>query len=93
MISPFGKIVELAAQCYEAGQWQQAELLCGQALRSDRANVDALYLLGLDPIEETTADINSYGFRSQRCCADALDQCHKILRKKPQRYVDSRRRH
>jgi RNA-directed DNA polymerase len=30
--------------------------------------------------EETTADANSYGFRSQRCCADALDQGHKILR-------------
>src|SRR5207247_5075038 len=47
---------------------------------TDRA-MQAVYLLGFDPIEETTADINSYGFRSQRCCADALDQCHKILRK------------
>jgi RNA-directed DNA polymerase len=47
---------------------------------TDRA-MQALYLLGLDPIVETTADANSYGFRSQRCCADALDQCHKILRK------------
>jgi RNA-directed DNA polymerase len=46
---------------------------------TDRA-MQALYLLGLDPIEETTADASSYGFRSQRCCADALDQCHKILR-------------
>jgi RNA-directed DNA polymerase len=46
---------------------------------TDRA-MQALYLLGLDPIVETTADANSYGFRSQRCCADALDQCHKILR-------------
>jgi RNA-directed DNA polymerase len=47
---------------------------------TDRA-MQALYLLGLDPIVETTADANSYGFRRQRCCADALDQCHKILRK------------
>jgi RNA-directed DNA polymerase len=47
---------------------------------TDRA-MQALYLLGLDPIVETTADANSYGFRSQRCCADALDQCHKVLRK------------
>jgi len=47
---------------------------------TDRA-MQALYLLGFDPIEETTADANSYGFRSGRCCADALDQCHKILRK------------
>jgi RNA-directed DNA polymerase len=43
--------------------------------------MQALYLLGLDPISETTADANSYGFRSRRSCADALDQCHKILRK------------
>jgi RNA-directed DNA polymerase len=43
--------------------------------------MQALYLLGLDPIVETKADTNSYGFRSGRCCADALDQCHKILRK------------
>jgi RNA-directed DNA polymerase len=47
---------------------------------TDRA-MQALYLLGLDPIVETTADPNSYGFRNQRCCADALDQCHKILGK------------
>jgi RNA-directed DNA polymerase len=47
---------------------------------TDRA-MQALYLLGLDPVVETMADVNSYGFRSQRCCADALDQCHKILRK------------
>jgi RNA-directed DNA polymerase len=47
---------------------------------TDRA-MQALYLLGLDPIGEATADANSYGFRSQRCCADALDQCHKVLRK------------
>jgi RNA-directed DNA polymerase len=46
---------------------------------TDRA-MQALYLQGLDPIEETLADANSYGFRKQRCCADALDQCHKILR-------------
>ena len=46
---------------------------------TDRA-MQALYLLGLYPIEETLADRNSYGFRLERCCADALDQCHKILR-------------
>jgi RNA-directed DNA polymerase len=50
---------------------------------TDRA-MQALYLLGFDPIEETTADVNSYGFRSQRCCADALDQCHKILCRRSQ---------
>ena len=36
----------------------------------DRA-MQALYLLGLDPIGETQADPNSYGFRLQRGCADA----------------------
>jgi RNA-directed DNA polymerase len=46
---------------------------------TDRA-MQALYLLGLDPIAETSADGHSYGFRLERCCADALEQCHKILR-------------
>jgi RNA-directed DNA polymerase len=45
---------------------------------TDRA-VQALYLLGLDPILETTADPNSYGFRRGRCCADALEQVHTVL--------------
>ncbi len=49
---------------------------------TDRA-MQALYLLGLDPIEETLADANSYGFRNKRCCADALDHCHKILSRRP----------
>jgi RNA-directed DNA polymerase len=49
---------------------------------TDRA-MQALYLLGLDPILETTADRNSYGFRRGRSCADALDQCHKILSRRP----------
>jgi RNA-directed DNA polymerase len=46
---------------------------------TDRA-MQALYLLGLDAIAETLADGHSYGFRRERCCADALDECHKILR-------------
>jgi RNA-directed DNA polymerase len=46
---------------------------------ADRA-MQALYLLGLDPIAETLADGHSYGFRRERCCADAVDECHKILR-------------
>ena len=44
----------------------------------DRA-MQALYALALAPIMETLADRNSYGFREGRCCADALEQCHKIL--------------
>lgn len=40
----------------------------------DRA-MQALHLLALDPVVETTADRNSYGFRQQRSCADAIEQC------------------
>lgn len=47
----------------------------------DRA-MEALYLLGLDPIVETQADYNSYGFRLHRSCADALTQCHRLLCKR-----------
>src|SRR4051812_35940583 len=45
---------------------------------ADRA-MQALYLLGLDPIAETLADGHSYGFRLERCCADAVDHRHKVL--------------
>jgi len=45
----------------------------------DRA-MQALHLLARDPIVETTADKNSYGFRQQRSCADAIQQCFKTLR-------------
>jgi RNA-directed DNA polymerase len=51
----------------------------GIPILTDRA-MQASHLLGFEPIEETLADANSYGFRVGRCCADALDQCHKILR-------------
>jgi RNA-directed DNA polymerase len=44
----------------------------------DRA-MQALYLLALDPVAETTADVNSYGFRKQRCCADAIEGCFTVL--------------
>ena len=39
----------------------------------DRAH-QALHLLGLDPVAETTADPNSYGFRRARSPADAIAQ-------------------
>ena len=45
----------------------------------DRA-MQALYLLALDPVAETTADNNSYGFRQQRSCADAIGQCYLALK-------------
>src|SRR5438270_11995702 len=41
--------------------------------------MQALYLLGLDPIAETQADGHSYGFRLERNCADALQQVHLLL--------------
>lgn len=47
----------------------------------DRA-MQALYLLALDPIAETTADHNSYGFRPERSTADAIGQCFLALSKK-----------
>ena len=45
----------------------------------DRAQ-QALHLLALGPVVETTADKNSYGFRQQRSCADAIEQCFLALR-------------
>jgi RNA-directed DNA polymerase len=45
---------------------------------TDRA-MQALYLLGLDPIAESRADGHSYGFRRERRCADALHQVHTLL--------------
>src|ERR1700737_1543257 len=46
----------------------------------DRAQ-QALHLLALDPVVETTADNNSYGFRQQRSCAEAIEQYFKTLSK------------
>src|SRR5471032_2968703 len=39
----------------------------------------SLHLLALEPIAETTADLNSYGFRPKRSTADAGEQCFKSL--------------
>ena len=47
----------------------------------DRA-MQALYLSALSPLAECRADENSYGFRPERSCADAMAQCHKVLSKK-----------
>ncbi len=44
----------------------------------DRA-MQALHLLALEPISETLADKNSYGFRPKRSCADAIAQCFSVL--------------
>jgi len=47
----------------------------------DRA-MQALYAIALDPVAETTADPNSYGFREKRSCADAIAQCFLSLCRK-----------
>jgi RNA-directed DNA polymerase len=47
----------------------------------DRAR-QALFMFALQAIAETLGDINSYGFRTKRRCADAIDQIFKILRQK-----------
>jgi RNA-directed DNA polymerase len=46
----------------------------------DRA-MQALYLLALEPVAETTGDLNSYGFRPERATADARDQGFLTLAK------------
>ena len=48
----------------------------------DRAH-QALHLLALDPVLETNADRNSYGFRQKRSCADAIAQCFNTLSNTP----------
>ncbi len=47
----------------------------------DRA-MQALYLMALEPVSETTADLNSYGFRKERSSFDAREQCFCVLAKK-----------
>lgn len=47
----------------------------------DRA-MQALFAIALDPVAETTADPNSYGFRTRRSCADAIAQCFLSLCRK-----------
>ncbi len=46
----------------------------------DRA-MQKLHLLALEPVSETTADRNSYGFRPERSTADAREQCFIALAK------------
>ncbi|MBI5277796.1 MAG: group II intron reverse transcriptase/maturase [Burkholderiales bacterium] len=47
----------------------------------DRA-MQALWKLALEPIAETLADPNSYGFRPERSTADAIEQCFNALAKR-----------
>lgn len=47
----------------------------------DRA-MQALYLLALEPVSETTADWNSYGFRPRRSTHDAISHLFVMLSRK-----------
>jgi RNA-directed DNA polymerase len=44
--------------------------------------MQALYLLALDPVAETTADPHSYGFRRERSTADAMKRCFLLFSRK-----------
>lgn len=44
--------------------------------------MQALHLLALEPVAETTADLNSYGFRPERSTADAGEKCFISLARK-----------
>lgn len=44
--------------------------------------MQALYSLALEPIAESIADKNAYGFRPLRSTADAIEQCFKSLARK-----------
>jgi len=56
------------------GKWRPL----GIPTMKDRA-MQALHLLSLDPVSETLADWNSYGFRPFRSCADAIERCFHLL--------------
>ena len=47
----------------------------------DRAT-QALHLLALEPVAETTGDHHSYGFRRERSTADAIEQVRNVLGRK-----------
>ncbi|WP_440800712.1 group II intron reverse transcriptase/maturase [Serratia marcescens] len=44
--------------------------------------MQALWKLALEPISETLADPNSYGFRPYRSTADAIEKCFNVLSQK-----------
>lgn len=44
--------------------------------------MQALYVLALDPIAETMADHQSYGFRRERSPADAMERCFLLFSRK-----------
>ena len=50
-------------------------------IMKDRA-MQALHLLSLEPVVESCSDPNSYGFRRNRCTADAMSQLFATMSQK-----------
>jgi RNA-directed DNA polymerase len=91
-VTPYARwqaVAQLSVKGYKAKPLKRKTILkkngkprhLGIPTIGDRA-VQALYKLGLEPMAETTSDLNSYGFRPKRSCADAIEQCHNVLGKR-----------
>ena len=84
----YGAISKLKQVGYKAQPVRRTKIQKGQGkwrplgipTMKDRG-MQALHLLGLDPVSETLADANSYGFRPYRSCADAIARCFSMLAK------------
>jgi len=77
---------DAGSQPIPKAHWVRVQFALTVPTMKDRAQ-QALHLLALDPVLETTADHNSYGFRQQRSCADAIEQCFKTLCKQNPQWI------
>jgi Reverse transcriptase (RNA-dependent DNA polymerase) len=69
---------DAGSQPIPKAHWVRVQFALTVPTMIDRA-MQALHLFALDPVAETTADKNSYGFRQQRSCADAIEQSFNAL--------------